>query len=60
MKCLEGFEVSNMACCGSGAYRGIDCGIGRYELCSDPDEYLYFDGNHPPELVYSQLSKLRF
>ena len=58
MKCLEGFEESNIACCGSGAYRGTDCGIGEYELCSDPNEYLFFDGYHPSERANSQLSEL--
>ncbi|KAK0595765.1 hypothetical protein LWI29_009786 [Acer saccharum] len=53
-----GIEVSNTACCGSGAYRGVDCGIGGYELCSDPNEYLYFDGNHLIERAYSQISEL--
>ncbi|KAK0596784.1 hypothetical protein LWI29_019045 [Acer saccharum] len=53
-----GFEVSNIACCGSGAYRGTDCGIGEYELCSDPNEYLFFDGDHLSERAYSQLSEL--
>ncbi|KAK2654524.1 hypothetical protein Ddye_014380 [Dipteronia dyeriana] len=53
-----GFEVSNIACCGSGANRGTDCGIGEYELCSDPNEYLFFDVFHLSKRVYSQLSEL--
>lgn len=39
------------ACCGSGAYRGVtNCGVEsstgerEYELCCNPNEYLWFDG----------------
>ncbi|KAL5755473.1 hypothetical protein ACOSQ2_020219 [Xanthoceras sorbifolium] len=52
------FKVSDIACCGSGVYRGISCGIGEYELCSNPNEYLFFDGLHLSEHGNSQLSEL--
>ncbi|KAK2654517.1 hypothetical protein Ddye_014373 [Dipteronia dyeriana] len=53
-----GFKVADIACCGKGAYRAIGCGIGEYELCSNPNEYLFFNGGHLSEHGYSQVSKL--
>ncbi|KAJ4717715.1 GDSL esterase/lipase [Melia azedarach] len=53
-----GFKVSDIGCCGSGIYRGTGCGIGQYDLCSNPNEYLFFDGGHPTEHGYSQLAEL--
>ncbi|KAM7254645.1 hypothetical protein ACFE04_004025 [Oxalis oulophora] len=53
-----GFKVGSSACCGSGTYTGSDCGLGTYFLCTDPDEYVYFDGCHQTGRVYSQLSEL--
>ncbi|GAY60345.1 hypothetical protein CUMW_201280 [Citrus unshiu] len=44
-----GFQEADIACCGSGIYRGPNCGIGEFELCSNPNEYLFFDGHHPTE-----------
>ena len=43
-----------MACCGSGPYRGSNtCGGKRakkeYELCENPNEYVFFDAIHPTE-----------
>ncbi|KAJ4717726.1 GDSL esterase/lipase [Melia azedarach] len=57
------FEEST-ACCGSGPFRGISsCGGKRpglkdYELCEDPDEYLFFDSVHPSEKASKQISGL--
>ncbi|XP_031272591.1 GDSL lipase-like isoform X1 [Pistacia vera] len=52
-----GFNVSDIACCGIGLDRGSDCGkVKEYELCSDPNEYLYFDGGHQCEHANSILS----
>ncbi|XVF86971.1 hypothetical protein PTKIN_Ptkin18bG0083200 [Pterospermum kingtungense] len=58
-----GFKEADIACCGSGPYRGIDgCGGKRgvtdYELCSDPTEYLYFDSSHPSDKANKQISEL--
>ncbi|KAJ0075385.1 hypothetical protein Patl1_33808 [Pistacia atlantica] len=51
------FNVSDIACCGVGLDRGSDCGrVKEYELCSDPNEYLYFDGGHQCEHANSILS----
>lgn len=55
---FEGFKEADIACCGSGIYRGPNCGIGEFELCSNPNEYLFFDGHHPTEHGYSQFAKL--
>ena len=54
----EGIKEVDIGCCGSGIYRGDDCGIGEYDLCSDPNEYLYFDGEHPTDHAYSELAGL--
>ncbi|XP_020533912.1 GDSL esterase/lipase 1 isoform X2 [Jatropha curcas] len=57
-----GFKVAKAACCGSGPYRGLGTcgGIGNkeYELCTNPSEYLFFDGIHPTEKFNYQLAKL--
>lgn len=55
---FQGFKVADIGCCGSGIYRGTGCGIGQYDLCSNPNEYLFFDGGHPTEHGYSQLAEL--
>ncbi|KAJ4717684.1 GDSL esterase/lipase [Melia azedarach] len=51
------------ACCGSGPYRGIySCGgkrgIEEYELCENPDEYLFYDSDHSSEKAYKQIAEL--
>ncbi|KAJ0076055.1 hypothetical protein Patl1_33817 [Pistacia atlantica] len=51
------FNVSEIACCGIGSHRGSGCGrVKEYELCSDPNEYVFFDGGHPSEHADSILS----
>ncbi|WCJ39440.1 GDSL lipase [Euphorbia peplus] len=55
---IYGFTVTDFACCGSGTNDASDCGIEPYELCSNPNEYVYFDGDHPGDqanLILSQL-----
>ncbi|KAF7843651.1 GDSL esterase/lipase 2-like [Senna tora] len=49
-----GFKEGKMACCGSGAYRGINScggkrGIDNYELCENPNEYVFIDYLHLSE-----------
>ncbi|KAE7998999.1 hypothetical protein FH972_003487 [Carpinus fangiana] len=56
-----GFKNGNSACCGSGAFRGRNCGKNGtepYELCSDPSEYVWFDGAHTTETANRQLAEL--
>ncbi|XWS16113.1 hypothetical protein CRYUN_Cryun34aG0057700 [Craigia yunnanensis] len=58
-----GFKEADIACCGSGPYRGIDsCGgrrvVTEYELCSDPTEYLFFDSSHPTDEANRQIAEL--
>ncbi|KAF7843650.1 GDSL esterase/lipase 5 [Senna tora] len=47
-------KEGKMACCGSGAYRGKNScggkrGIKDYELCDNPNEYVFFDYMHLSE-----------
>ena len=58
-----GFKNGKAACCGSGAYRGMNCGGGRngtepYDLCNNPSEYVWFDGGHTTETANRQLAEL--
>ncbi|KAJ9146060.1 hypothetical protein P3X46_028375 [Hevea brasiliensis] len=53
-----GFKVGKVACCGSGAYRGSDCGTEPYELCNNPNEYVFFDGGHTTQHTNFRLSQL--
>ncbi|XP_031270318.1 GDSL esterase/lipase 1-like [Pistacia vera] len=57
-----GFKEA-MACCGTGSLRGIlSCGgkraIKEYQLCDNPGEYLFFDGDHLTERANKQISEL--
>lgn len=58
----EGFKEVT-ACCGSGTYGGLSsCGgkraIKEYELCDNPNEYLFFDSAHSSEKAYKQIAEL--
>ncbi|CAN6573657.1 unnamed protein product [Malus baccata var. baccata] len=57
-----GFYNSTDACCGTGAYRGSNCGgkngTETYELCSNPGDYVWFDGVHTTERLNLQLADL--
>ncbi|XVE88566.1 hypothetical protein DITRI_Ditri19aG0079500 [Diplodiscus trichospermus] len=58
-----GFKEADIACCGSGPYRGIfSCGgkrgVTEYELCSDPTGYLFFDSSHISDKVNNQIAEL--
>ncbi|XP_031127492.1 GDSL esterase/lipase 2-like [Ipomoea triloba] len=52
-----GFKDTKTACCGSGPFRGFpSCGgkrqIKEYELCSNVEDYLFFDYAHASEKTY--------
>ena len=58
-----GFKVRDTACCGSGPFRGIfSCGgkrgIQEFELCDNPDDYVFFDAPHPSEAASRQFAQL--
>ncbi|KAL1329458.1 hypothetical protein AAHE18_12G042200 [Arachis hypogaea] len=49
-----GYKGGSGACCGSGPYRGeYTCGgnkgIKEYELCQNPNDYVFFDSHHPSD-----------
>ncbi|GAV61399.1 Lipase_GDSL domain-containing protein [Cephalotus follicularis] len=58
-----GFKYGDVGCCGTGEYNGRNCGGGgpggvEFNLCSDPNEYLFFDGGHTTERANEQLAQL--
>ncbi|KDP40647.1 hypothetical protein JCGZ_24646 [Jatropha curcas] len=58
-----GFSEVKASCCGRGPYRGMgSCGMTNgekkdYELCENPNEYLFFDA-HPTEKANKQFAEL--
>ncbi|KAJ9185759.1 hypothetical protein P3X46_005353 [Hevea brasiliensis] len=44
-----GFTTSKMACCGQGPYNGIGLCTPSSNLCSNRDEYAFWDPFHPSE-----------
>ncbi|XP_015895532.3 GDSL esterase/lipase 6 [Ziziphus jujuba] len=53
-----GFSEVSSACCGYGTLRGlIQCGKEGYEVCSRPNEFLFWDYFHPSEHAYELISK---
>ncbi|KAI9119735.1 hypothetical protein K1719_009124 [Acacia pycnantha] len=58
-----GLKEGKSACCGSGAYRGSGCGGGfsgndTFEVCSNPSEYVWFDGGHTTDSANKRLAEL--
>ncbi|KAM7276635.1 hypothetical protein ACFE04_018501 [Oxalis oulophora] len=57
-----GFKEGVTACCGSGPYRGIPtCGGTKkekqYELCENPEDYLWWDSFHATEKIHQQVAQ---
>ncbi|XAR49852.1 hypothetical protein NMG60_11004010 [Bertholletia excelsa] len=57
-----GFKEGKGACCGTGDYRAFNCGVNngtiKYDLCSDPSDFVWFDTAHTTENTNWQLAKL--
>ncbi|GLT46176.1 hypothetical protein SLA2020_199500 [Shorea laevis] len=58
-----GLKEGKAACCGSGRYRGVcSCGgkrgLTEYELCENPNEYLFFDCAHFTDRANSKIAEL--
>ncbi|GAB4841939.1 hypothetical protein Ancab_011896 [Ancistrocladus abbreviatus] len=56
-----GFNESKTACCGSGAYDGaFTCGSPtvKFQVCSNPSDYVWFDAAHPTEKANQQYAQL--
>lgn len=54
-----GFKESQSACCGSGPFNGkFTCqNKGKFTVCSNPTDYLWFDAGHPTEKADEQFSQ---
>ncbi|KAA8532610.1 hypothetical protein F0562_032574 [Nyssa sinensis] len=53
-----GFTNVTSACCGDGTLGGIvQCGRDGYKMCSNPNEFLFWDYFHPSEHTYKLISK---
>ncbi|OAY36340.1 hypothetical protein MANES_11G013800v8 [Manihot esculenta] len=56
-----GLKQGKAACCGTGKFRGVySCGgkraVKEFELCKNPNEYLFWDSFHLTEMAYKQLA----
>lgn len=57
-----GFKEGRAACCGAGPFKGIySCGGKRpvakdFELCENPNKYVFWDSYHLTEEVYRQMA----
>lgn len=57
----EGFKQGESACCGTGQFGGVySCGgkrgVKEFELCENPNEYVFWDSYHLTEKAYKQLA----
>ncbi|CAA2982469.1 GDSL esterase lipase 5 [Olea europaea subsp. europaea] len=57
-----GFKEGEKACCGSGRYNGIfSCGgkrgVKEFELCKNPNEFIFWDSYHLTESVYKKMAR---
>ncbi|KAH9713852.1 GDSL esterase/lipase 5 [Citrus sinensis] len=58
----NGFKEGKAACCGTGQFRGVlSCGgkrpVKEFELCENPNEYVYWDSIHLTEMANKQLAR---
>ncbi|KAI9161103.1 hypothetical protein LWI28_014414 [Acer negundo] len=55
-----GFKVGGTSCCGAGSHRAGSCGhvTNDYELCFNPNEYVFFDGGHHTDKANGQFADL--
>ncbi|XP_010552194.1 PREDICTED: GDSL esterase/lipase 5 isoform X2 [Tarenaya hassleriana] len=58
-----GFKEGEGACCGAGEYRGVfSCGgkrlVKEFELCENPNDYVFWDSIHFTEKTYEQIATL--
>ncbi|CAM8991140.1 unnamed protein product [Rhodiola kirilowii] len=58
----HGFKDGVNACCGTGPYGGMDtCGgtksVKHYDLCDNPEDYVWWDSFHATEKIHEQLAK---
>lgn len=56
-----GFKQGKSACCGTGPFRGVfSCGgkrlVKKFELCENPNEYVFWDSFHVTEKTNRQLA----
>ncbi|CAK7356458.1 unnamed protein product [Dovyalis caffra] len=56
-----GFKEGKSACCGTGPFRGVySCGgkrvVKQFELCENPNGYVFWDSIHLTEKAYKQLA----
>ncbi|EOA33251.1 hypothetical protein CARUB_v10021945mg [Capsella rubella] len=53
-----GFSDVSNACCGNGTLGGlVQCGREGYNICNNPNEFLFWDFYHPTERTYHLMSK---
>ncbi|KAF3451967.1 hypothetical protein FNV43_RR08063 [Rhamnella rubrinervis] len=56
-----GLKEGKESCCGTGQYRGVfSCGgkrlVKEFDLCENPNDYLFWDSYHLTEKVYKQFA----
>lgn len=53
-----GYSNVSEACCGGGPLNEmLQCGYPGHKMCSNPNEYFFWDYVHPSERTYALLSK---
>ncbi|XP_024973443.1 GDSL esterase/lipase 5-like isoform X2 [Cynara cardunculus var. scolymus] len=56
-----GYKEGKTACCGTGRFRGtFSCGgkrpVTEYQVCENPNEYVFWDSYHLTERVYKEMA----